>query len=380
MNKRNDFMEWVAVVGVAAAVAFGGIYLHRQRATPAPTAKAEMPIPKVEREIAPPPKETPKTPRVPTISTPVPAFLQYPGVVEQIKKWNQEAPDLTEVNTYGKSRQGKDLYYIRVTNKLDAQAKPVVLVHACIHGNEPHATTSVMAYIGTMLSTYGKDQEVTTLVNTRDIYFVPVMCVDSYPNSRHIDGVDPNRDYPCPAKPGHKSTPCVQAMQDFFTKIGPKAVVSGHTFGRILLTPWGDQMQTCPNESDYQRVIGKMAQMCQYRKDRACNMYNQPIHGGELDWYYRKGAFSVVVEFGTHQRPPSQQEVQSEFQRTYKGFLYFLQDAPLVQVNKTWEEPRRSWDLYWTFYNDETPTGRTVHLPVQIDGLPEVTEPLRVKK
>jgi len=259
--------------------------------------------------------------------------MQYPAIQAQLQTWNKEAPDLTEVGTYGQSKQGKQLTYIRVTNRLDPTPKPVVLIHGCIHGNEPHATTTVMATIGTMLSQYGKDQEVTALLNTRDIYFVPVMCVDSYPNSRHIDGVDPNRDYPCPRYPNKTSTPCVKAMQDFFLKIKPKAAMSCHTFGRVFLCPWGDQMQTCPNWPDYQRIIGKVSSMCQYRIDRACNMYSQPIHGGELDWYYRNGAFSVVMEIGTHQRPPSMPEIQSEFQRTYKGILCFMQEAPLVNVS-----------------------------------------------
>lgn len=279
-----------------------------------------------------PQPETPKTPATPNISTAIPAFVQYSGIVSQLQKWNQEAPDLTEIGTYGKSRQGKDLTYIRVTNKFDSSPKPVVLIHGCIHGNEPHATATVMALIGTMLSNYGKDPEVTTLINTRDIYFVPVVSVDSYPNSRQIDGVDPNRDYPHPGRPGHVSTPCVKATQDLFMKIRPKAVISCHTFGRVFLCPWGDKMQTPANWSDYQRIVGKAAQMCQYRIDRACNVYGRPIMGGEVDWYYRNGAFSVVMEIGTHQQPPSMQEIQSEFQRTYKGLLYFIQDAPTVSV------------------------------------------------
>lgn len=377
MNKRNDFMEWVAVIGMGVAIAAGGIFLHRQhKAAPAPTM--EMPLPRVEVQPPAPQPEAPKAPKTPTISTAVPGFMQYTGVVDQIKKWNQEAADLTEVGTYGKSKRGTDLYYIRVTNKMDPQTKPVVLVHACIHGNEPHSTTSVMAYIGTMLSTYGKDEEVTQLINSRDFYFVPVMCTDSYPHSRHIDGVDPNRDYPHPGKPGHKSTPCVNAMQEFFMKIKPKAVISGHTFGRIYLTPWGDQMQKCPNEADYQRIVGKMAQMSQYKLDRACNMYNRPIYGGELDWYYRRGAMSVVIEYGTHQRAPSQQEIQSEFHRTYKSVLHFFQEAPKVQISSQWMEPQpiRAFDLYWDFL----PEGKRIHLPLHIEGLSEEAEFLRVKK
>lgn len=324
MQRSN--LHWAVIGLIALIILIGGYKLKTNK----PVARQDMPVPKIE--FVPPAPEVPKVPATPNISTPVPAFMQYPAVVAQLQKWNKEAPDLTEVGTYGKSRQGKDLTYIRVTNKFDGLPKPVVLIHACIHGNEPHATANVMATIGTMLAGYGKDQEVTTLINTRDIYFVPVMCVDSYPNSRTIDGVDPNRDFPGPSRPSHKSTPCVDQMQTFFTKIKPKAVISTHTFGRILLCPYGDSKTRCPNDADYTRIVGKMATMCQYRIDRACNMYATTIGGSEVDWYYRHGAFSIVMEVGTHQRPPSLPEVQSEFQRTYKGILYFIQDAPTVSI------------------------------------------------
>jgi hypothetical protein len=79
-------------------------------------------------------------------------------------------------------------------------------------------------------------------------------------------------------------------VQDFFMKVRPNAVISTHTFGqRIYLTPYGDKYQKCPNESDYQRIVGKMGQMSSYKVDRACNMYARLIAGSEVDWYYRNG-------------------------------------------------------------------------------------------
>lgn len=344
MNKGNDFKNWIAIVLIAAILAVGGSKIAKTQPREQPQPEIVQPNP----EIPPPQK-----PSLPTITTPVPAFLQYTGIVDQIKKWNQEAPSLTDVSIYGKSSKGTDLYCLRVTNKTSGQ-KPVVLIHSCIHGNEPTATATTMAWIGTMLSSYGKDEEVTKIIDTRDIYFVPVMCPDSYPRVRHIDGVDPNRNYPGPSNPNLTSTPSVKAMQDFFLKIKPKAVISGHTFGRIILTPYGDRKQLCPNEADYQRIIGKMSQMCQYKMGRACNNYSRPIQGIEIDWYYRNGAFSVVVEFGTHQRPPSQQEIQAEFTRTYKGALFFLQEAPLVQINPDMTE--------LLALND------TIHLPIHVEN------------
>lgn len=270
-----------------------------------------------------------------TLSNPTPAYLDNEATWGQLQQWHQEAPKLTEVGTYGKSSAGRDIHYIRVTNQSKPNRK-VVLITACIHGNEPWSSSVVMNYIGTMLDKYGDDPQITDLLDTRDIYFVPIVSPDSYPHSRRVDGVDPNRDFPTAGDPNKVSVPPVRALQEFFLKIKPNAVVSGHTYGRIFLHPWGDQTQRSPNDEDFKRVVGETGRLCQYRVIRACEMYGSPIYGSEVDWYYRNGAFPVVMEFGSHQQIPSRQDIDSEFNRTFKGILYFMKDAPEIQIQQFW--------------------------------------------
>jgi hypothetical protein len=348
--QRKQLQNAVVILGIALLFAIG--LKWKKQDTRQPIAER----PPIERPLPPEP-EPPRTPDTPNINNPTPAYLDYDGIVEKIKEWNQSAPDLTEVGTYGESTRGKKLWYIRVTNKLSLEKammvknpdfprlgqeiqsylvnqnnpRKVVLITASIHGNEPWSTGCVMAYIGNMLKSYGQDDEITNLIDTRDIYFVPVISPDSYPHSRHVDGVDPNRNFPGP-RSNNTSVPPVKAIQDLFTKIKPNAVISGHTFGRIYLYPFGDDMDRCPNDSDYQKIIGEMSRLSRYRMDRACNMYNRPIYGSEVDWYYRHGAMAIVMEFGTHQQRPSLSDITSEFDRTYKAVLHFIKEAPEVQI------------------------------------------------
>tara|TARA_Y100000034_G_C6903595_1_gene418676 strand:- start:3773 stop:4357 length:585 start_codon:yes stop_codon:yes gene_type:complete len=184
-----------------------------------------------------------------------------------------------------------------------------------------------------MLASYGDDEEITELINSRDIYYIPVVSPDSYPHSRHVDGVDPNRNFPTGRQPNKRSVPPVQELREFFLEIKPDAAISGHTYGRIFLYPWGDNTQPSPDHSEMQPIMQRFASMCNYRVQRACKMYNRPIYGTEVDWYYRNGAFSCVMEFGTHQRKPSMSDIEGEFNRTYKGVLYFIKEAPLVEIN-----------------------------------------------
>jgi hypothetical protein len=283
--------------------------------------------------VAPSIPATPPSPR-PAVTVQVPPHLGYADLVKQLKRWEAETPDLAQVGTYGKSTRGSDLCYVRVTNGVRANptGRPKMLITACIHGDEPLATGTVMAFLGTMLGTHGTDPAVTDLLGTRDVYFVPVVSPDSYPNSRRVDGVDPNRDFPGPTDPAHQSVAPVKALADFMVAQRFKAVISGHTFGRTFLTPYGNTAARCPNEADYQRVVGQMCALSGYRTIHAWENYGRPIYGSELDYYYLHGAFAIVMEMGTHQRIPTAAEIKTELDKTYRAFLYFVQAAPLVTV------------------------------------------------
>jgi hypothetical protein len=226
------------------------------------------------------------------------------------------------------------------------------LITACIHGNEPWSTATMMWYIGDLLQKYNTDLKIKDLLDSREIYFIPVVSPDSYPHSRHVDGVDPNRNFY--ETSDKKSVKPVACLQNFFLEIKPNAVLSGHTWGRVYLIPYGDRMENCPDHQEYVKIVGKMSELSDYRYIRACDMYKgngklnnppirtygknlndykvmMPIYGTELDWYYKNGSFPVVMEFGTHQRKPTNEEIEYEFEKTYAAVVYFLHEAPLVE-------------------------------------------------
>ena len=283
-------------------------------------------------------EKQPTSPKTPNISVKTPEFLSYNQTVSQLKKWHEEAPDLTEIGTYGLSAAGKDLYYIKLTNTYKKEKKPAILVHSCIHGNEVHAASNMMAYFGNMLSQYGSNPEITDILDNKEIYFIPVISPDSYPNYRMNEKVDPNRDFPTPQNPEHQSSKIIMALREFFWKIKPKSVLSAHTFGRLYMIPYGDSYEKCPHQEDYQRIVGKMAELSNYKMIHTSKLYSKPISGTEVDWYYRNGAFAMVAEFGTHQKKPTTKEIQSEYERTKSAITLFLKESTDVKFTAANED------------------------------------------
>lgn len=255
--------------------------------------------------------------------------MSYEETVAKMKEWESKAPDLVEVGTFGKTSDGTDQYYMRICNEKNPSDKKV-LVTACIHGNEPWSASTTMAYAGNLIVSYGRDAETTDLVDSRIIYFVPVVSPDSYPNRRSSEGKDPNRSFP--AREGESEVSSVRNLQRFFLKIKPNSVLSGHTYGRLYLIPWGDKVSDNPNLSDYKRIAERMCELSGYGYKKACQMYGRPIYGSEMDWFHRNGAFAMVSEFGTHQKKPSVGETEKEFERTREAFLHFVRESVKVDI------------------------------------------------
>lgn len=261
------------------------------------------------------------------------SYQSYDEIIELFKEWEKSSPDLIEVKSYGKSSEGKDLYYVRVSNEYNPGSNKT-LVTASIHGNEPLSTSVTIGYIGKILSQYGHDEKITKLVNDATIYYVPVVSPDSYPSHRNVDSVDPNRNFPTLKNPNKISVPPVKSLQDLFLTIKPNSVFSAHTYGRMYLTPWGDSVKDTPNQEDYDSIVKEMGVLSNYKVLKASQLYKHPIYGTEIDYYYRNGSFAIVSEFGTHQKKPTLPDTKLEFERTIDSFIYFLEKSPNVKIEK----------------------------------------------
>jgi hypothetical protein len=75
-----------------------------------------------------------------------------------------------------------------------------------------------------------------------------------------------------------------------------------------------------------------MSQLSGYQIKPASAIYGKPIIGTEVDWFYRHGAFAIVIEYGTHQKVPTVDDIDYEFNKTYPAVLWFIQAAPETKI------------------------------------------------
>ena len=117
-------------------------------------------------------------------------------VSHRLDQLAEQHPNLARTHIIGKSRKGRDLQVIEITNfdTGPGETKPALWLDGNIHANEVTGRQLLWYFAEAVLHGYGKDPVVTRLVDTRTFYVMPIFDADGGESAltRH------------PAWPGHR--------------------------------------------------------------------------------------------------------------------------------------------------------------------------------
>ncbi|MFI6318376.1 M14 family zinc carboxypeptidase [Nonomuraea sp. NPDC050556] len=275
-------------------------------------------------------------------------FRPYSGagnIREELLQAAKDHPLIAKAVDIGTTVQGKPITAVRVTlgaRVLPDRVKPAVVYQAAQHAREWITPEMVRRLMHHYLDNYGKDREITKLVNTVDLWFVPVVNVDGYDHTftegnrlwrKNLhdndgdgvvetgEGVDLNRNFPhkwgydnegsspVPASETFRGTaaasePETQAQIAFMNRVRPKFVVNWHSAAELLLHGVGWQVYTpTPDDLIHNAILGDTATPAvpNYVPEIGAQLYTT---NGETDGYYENtyGALTHTPEMSTCQR------------------------------------------------------------------------------
>lgn len=241
----------------------------------------------------------------------------------------------------GESWEGRPLYMVRISNMPNVdQDKPEVLYDALHHAREPASLSQLIFYMWYLLENYGTDPEVTYLLENIEMYFVPCVNPDGYEYNRSNSpsgggmwrknrrnngdgsfGVDLNRNYGhewgyndigSSTNPGSDlyrgpsafSEPETQAMRDLCNAREFRLALNYHTFGDLLIYPWGYLPSYYTPDSALFTHIGRLlTRDNHYMYGTADQTVNYTTNGSSDDWMYgeqgtKPKIFSMTPEAG----------------------------------------------------------------------------------
>jgi len=102
-------------------------------------------------------------------------YHTYDEVIYFLNKWAKDFPNLVDLYSVGKSFEGRDIWQITITNKATGKDtdKPAMFVEGNRHSGEVTAAECALWIGWHVLSNYGKDPEITKLVDTKTLYLKP---------------------------------------------------------------------------------------------------------------------------------------------------------------------------------------------------------------
>jgi len=108
-------------------------------------------------------------------------FYDYKELTGLLQKLNAAYPELTRLESLGKTYEGRDIWCITITNFKNGNEadKPAYYIDAAIHANEIQGTEVALYTAWFLLESYNQNPFVKNLLDTKTFYIVPVQSIDS---------------------------------------------------------------------------------------------------------------------------------------------------------------------------------------------------------
>jgi len=218
--------------------------------------------------------------------------------------------------------EGRTVYYVRISDNPDVnEPEPEVLYTGMHHAREPIGMQHLLYYMWYLLENYDSDPTIKGLVDSTEMYFVPVFNVDGYiknitsnpsgggmwrKNRRNNGdgsfGIDINRNYgykwgfddngssPDPSSDLYRGTapfsePETRMMKYFCEDHNFRIALNYHSYSNLFLYAWGWSAFPTADDDLFSVYANMMTKENNYTYGPAYTTI-YPTNGGSDDWMY----------------------------------------------------------------------------------------------
>jgi hypothetical protein len=236
------------------------------------------------------------------------AFTTHAAMTTELQQLAAAHPTLTHLESLGTSVQGREIWALQVSASPGVETvEPEVRIVGNHHGNEKMSVEICMNLAHLLLEGYGIDPTITTLVDTREIWIVPMLNPDGHTaNSRYnAHGVDLNRNYGYMwenAGSAAFSEPETRAMRELGVANEFSLSLSFHTSGDIVNSVWNYTPEHSQDDAVVWRLTEDYAAYNGYWAVRGWYWYE--THGDCNDWSYgARGSIDWTIETENSDEP-----------------------------------------------------------------------------
>ncbi len=269
-------------------------------------------------------------------------FYTYAEVQNKLKEYRRQYPEIISAPlTIGTSIEGRAIIAVKISDNADTEEtdEPEALYTALHHAREPQSLMCLLYFMETILKKYGKDPEITNVIDNRQLWFVPVINPDGYVYNESTNpaggglwrknrrrnpdgsyGVDLNRNYgyqwgiddqgssPLTMDDNFRGTgpfsePETIAIRDFVKQRRFAVALNYHSYSNLLLFPWSYVDDRTPDHRIFRDFAKTLTSGNQYPFGNNKELLNYFSNGEADDWFYgdtseKPAVFALTPEIG----------------------------------------------------------------------------------
>ncbi len=246
------------------------------------------------------------------------AYHTYQEIIDLMDSLVTAFPDICSKTVYGTSIEGRELSALKISDNVTVdEPEAEVMFDGGIHGDEVGAAENCIRFARHLCVEYGSDPQITTLINTREIWIYCMVNPDGrVNNSRYnANGVDLNRDWGYMWDGWGGSTGAYSQVE---SKALRKCMYNNqfvvhttyHSGTEYISCPWSYRPDHCPDYDHIIQLAGVYSSTSGYpnlQYGQGCTgMY--PINGSSKDSNYGvNGSISWSMEISYSKHPPASQ-------------------------------------------------------------------------
>jgi hypothetical protein len=267
------------------------------------------------------------------------AYRGNDAVQAELRVVASSSPALVTLHDLGPSWEGRRLIAARVTSP-SGGSKPAALYLSDYHAREVVTPELALRTLRFFAEAYGRDPLITRLLDTRELWIVPLVNPDGYarveagaewwrknanptascgpnpgqPANPSHPGVDLNRNHayawnagggagtnPCDETyqgPGPASEPETQAVQRLVASTAATVLISWHSYGNLVLWPPTSRVDPQPADPVFAALGGRLAGLTGYQGGTGgATLY--PTTGELTEWaWYVQHVAGFTIEVG----------------------------------------------------------------------------------
>ena len=271
------------------------------------------------------------------------AFDNYPTsaqIAEKLRAAASKYPNIMKLIPIGKSVKGKDLLIMKISDNVNAEEiEPEFKYISSMHGDEITGRELTVSLIEEIGQKYGKDDEITALVDNTEIYIMPSMNPDGSDLKQRANAnyVDLNRNFPDitreqESRPEGREIE-VQYVMRF--QAGRKFSLSANFHGGTIVAnyPWDSKYDLHPLDgfvkelsTGYAELNPEMRTSREFPGGITNGAAWYIVRGGMQDWsYVWHNDLQITVEL-SHQKWPNYSQIPQFYKDNRDSMIYYMKE------------------------------------------------------